>query len=63
MDRDNLELREENGIHIVHMNVRSLGDIKKIDSFKLQFGRSGAHIIGVSETLQQGGISGKPSAD
>ena len=50
MDKDSLEFGEGKGIHLIHMNVRSLGDIKKTDSLKLQIGRSKAHIIGISET-------------
>ena len=50
MDKDSLEFGEGKGIHMVHMNVRSLGDIKKIDSLKVQIGNSKAHIVGISET-------------
>ena len=50
MDKDSLEFGEDKGIHIVHMNTRSLGDIRKIDSIKPQIERSKAHIIGLSET-------------
>ena len=50
MEKDSLEFGEEKGIHLVHMNVRSLGDVKKIDSLKLQIGNSKAHIVGISES-------------
>ena len=50
MDKDTLDFAGEKGIHIVHMNVRSLGDTKKLDMLKLQLSRSRAHIIGISET-------------
>ena len=50
MDKDSLDFGEDKGIHLVHMNVRSLGDTKKTDSLKLHIGKSNAHIIGISES-------------
>ena len=32
------------------MNVRSLGDIKKTDSIRLQIAKSNSHLVGISES-------------
>ena len=42
------EIKDSKGIHLAHMNVRSL--MNKWDMFKAQFATSNIHIIGISET-------------
>ena len=49
-DKDSFSFEGEPGLHFMHLNVRSLADIKKVDMIKLQFRNSGAHLIGLSET-------------
>ena len=42
------DIERANGIHIAHMNVRSI--INKWEVFKIHFSCSNSHILGVSET-------------
>ena len=59
MDKDELEFGEDKGLHLVHMNVRSLGDVRKLDSLKIQLSKSDAHVIGLSETWLRKDIPSK----
>ena len=50
MEKDSLSFGRDKGLHLVHMNVRSLNDVRKIDILKHHIANSKAHIVGISET-------------